>query len=62
MNCLHLSKIQDSFRETEKVSEDINQKNINNAERPEKAVYSQKYTIFYSHQQYLSFIPKFQSG
>lgn len=49
MNCLHLSKIQDSFRETEKVSEDINQKNINNAERPEKAVYSQKYTIFYSH-------------
>lgn len=31
MNCLHLSKIQDSFREIEKVSEDINQENINNA-------------------------------
>lgn len=31
MNCLYLSKIQDSLREIEKVSEDINQKNINNA-------------------------------
>lgn len=31
MNCLYFSKIQNSFREIEKGSEDINQKNINNA-------------------------------